>query len=227
MMSKLCTTEEVGKHIRDRIMDGWMFIRAQNRTLQAQFEEEFYTPGTEKNEGFEIIFCGYGGKVTSIVIAKQTKELQNYMDLPDKEFKSIILIELEKERVGTIFNYSGTYDKRARSDFVYNYFNNLLELMETGKVTREQTRTFRRTPKQNKRKRKSITKSIRHEVFKRDNYRCLECNASKDDDGITLHIDHIIPVSQGGSDELDNLQTLCQDCNLAKSNRAWKGGKQD
>jgi len=96
--------------------------------------------------------------------------------------------------------------------------------METGKVTREQLRTVRGKPKRKNNKRKSLTKSIRHEVFKRDNYRCLECNASKDD-GVVLHVDHIIPVAQGGSDELDNLQTLCQDCNLAKSNRAWKGGE--
>lgn len=40
-----------------------------------------------------------------------------------------------------------------------------------------------------------------------------------------LHADHIIPVSQGGTDEMDNLQTLCEKCNLAKSNKCWKGGK--
>lgn len=77
--------------------------------------------------------------------------------------------------------------------------------------------------KNQQKKRNPLTKSIRHEVFKRDGYRCLECGATNKD--TRLHIDHIIPVAQGGSDELDNLQTLCQDCNLAKSNRAWKGGE--
>lgn len=71
-------------------------------------------------------------------------------------------------------------------------------------------------------KRKSISKSIRHEVFKRDEFKCVECGATKED--TRLHIDHILPVSQGGSDELDNLQTLCEECNLAKSNRKWEGG---
>lgn len=67
-----------------------------------------------------------------------------------------------------------------------------------------------------KRKRTHIPKGIRHEVFKRDNYTCVECGAKKED-GATLHIDHILPVSKGGTDEMDNLQTLCADCNLNKN----------
>ena len=67
-----------------------------------------------------------------------------------------------------------------------------------------------------KRRRTNIPRGMRHEVFKRDNYTCVECGARKDD-GATLHVDHIVPVSKGGSDELDNLQTLCSDCNLNKS----------
>ena len=71
-------------------------------------------------------------------------------------------------------------------------------------------------PTKNKRKRTNIPRGLRHEVFKRDDYKCVECGASKDD-GATLHVDHKIPVSKGGTDELDNLQTLCKDCNLNKS----------
>ncbi|MCI5815572.1 HNH endonuclease [Ruminococcus sp.] len=36
--------------------------------------------------------------------------------------------------------------------------------------------------------------------------------------GLELHIDHIIPWSMGGETVIDNLQTLCSDCNLGKSN---------
>lgn len=67
-----------------------------------------------------------------------------------------------------------------------------------------------------KRRKTNVPRGMRHEVFKRDNYTCVECGATKKD-GATLHIDHIIPVSKGGSDELSNLQTLCSDCNLNKS----------
>ena len=67
-----------------------------------------------------------------------------------------------------------------------------------------------------KRRRTHIPRGLRKEVFKRDNYTCVECGARKSD-GATLHVDHKIPVSKGGTDELDNLQTLCSDCNLNKS----------
>ena len=71
-------------------------------------------------------------------------------------------------------------------------------------------------------KRNPIESRLRHEVFKRDNYKCIECG--KDNKNSTLHVDHIIPISQSGNDELENLQTLCQACNLAKSNRKWERG---
>ncbi len=69
-------------------------------------------------------------------------------------------------------------------------------------------------------KRKPIDSRLRHECFKRDNYRCLECGATNYES--QLHADHIIPVSQGGTDELDNLQTLCDRCNISKKDKCWK-----
>jgi len=72
-------------------------------------------------------------------------------------------------------------------------------------------------------KRSPLDSKLRHECFKRDNYTCKECGVTKKDR--ILHCDHIIPVSQGGADELDNLQTLCDECNLAKSNKKWKAGE--
>ena len=52
----------------------------------------------------------------------------------------------------------------------------------------------------------------RYLVIKRDLYTCSLCNRT----GVALEVDHIIPVCRGGSDRLENLQTLCQDCNRGK-----------
>ena len=76
----------------------------------------------------------------------------------------------------------------------------------------------------NKNRRQHIPRKLRHKVFQRDGYRCRECGATNKE--TTLHIDHIIPVSKGGTNTEDNLQTLCEACNLAKYTDAWVGGVQ-
>ncbi len=63
-----------------------------------------------------------------------------------------------------------------------------------------------------------VMPGIRWQVFKRDNWKCVACGRSADD-GIILHVDHILPRSKGGRDEIDNYQTLCFTCNIGKSNK--------
>jgi hypothetical protein len=66
-------------------------------------------------------------------------------------------------------------------------------------------------------KRKSISKSIRFEVFKRDSFTCQYCGHKAPD--VLLVIDHIQPVSKGGTNDILNLITSCKDCNSGKSNK--------
>ena len=65
--------------------------------------------------------------------------------------------------------------------------------------------------------RKPLSKRLRFEVFKRDSFTCQYCGKSAPD--VVLHCDHIQPVSKDGSNDILNLVTSCQDCNLGKSNR--------
>lgn len=60
-----------------------------------------------------------------------------------------------------------------------------------------------------------ISKSVRFEVFKRDEFTCRYCGRTTPD--VTLHVDHVLAVANGGSDEMDNLVTSCLECNLGKS----------
>jgi hypothetical protein len=55
---------------------------------------------------------------------------------------------------------------------------------------------------------------VRFMILQRDLYRCRICKAS----GVKLEVDHIVPLSLGGSNDMDNLQALCVPCNRGKSN---------
>lgn len=65
--------------------------------------------------------------------------------------------------------------------------------------------------------REPIPKSVRFEVFKRDKFSCQYCGKSAPE--VILEVDHIVPVSKGGKNEILNLVTACRDCNMGKSNR--------
>ena len=60
---------------------------------------------------------------------------------------------------------------------------------------------------------------LRFRVMKRDNFSCRACGASPAlQPGLLLHVDHIKAWSLGGETVEENLQTLCEPCNLGKSN---------
>lgn len=58
------------------------------------------------------------------------------------------------------------------------------------------------------------THQLRPTLLARDGHACKVCGST-----IDLCIDHIVPVSKGGGDELDNLQVLCRSCNSRKRDR--------
>ncbi len=66
-------------------------------------------------------------------------------------------------------------------------------------------------------KKKPLSKKIRFEVFKRDQFKCQYCGSSAPD--VVLHVDHINPVSKGGDNDLLNLITSCEPCNNGKRAR--------
>jgi hypothetical protein len=61
------------------------------------------------------------------------------------------------------------------------------------------------------RQRTPIPESIRNEVWRRDQGKCVICGSQ-----INLEFDHIIPFSKGGSNTARNLQLLCETCNRKK-----------
>lgn len=71
-----------------------------------------------------------------------------------------------------------------------------------------------------KEQRNLMTKKLREQIKKRDNFTCCTCgNSTYNEPNLLLEIDHIIPVAKGGCTTEDNLQTLCWKCNRAKSDK--------
>lgn len=77
-----------------------------------------------------------------------------------------------------------------------------LELIDSGELFGDQS------------KRPSIPRDVVDAVYRRDGARCVYCGSTEN-----LQLDHIIPFSKGGATSLENLQLLCQKCNLEKSNK--------
>ena len=72
---------------------------------------------------------------------------------------------------------------------------------------------------------RGISPQRRNEILERNGFTCQNCGAGAGDPDpwnpgrkIRLHIDHIIPISQGGTDDPGNLRTLCSACNQGRSN---------
>ena len=64
---------------------------------------------------------------------------------------------------------------------------------------------------------------LRERVMRRDRYLCQPCEAKG---YVTLAnaVDHILPKSQGGTDDMENLQAICNECHEEKT-IAESGGK--
>lgn len=67
-------------------------------------------------------------------------------------------------------------------------------------------------------KRVGLSPRTRWEVLERDGRRCRYCGANAPD--TILHVDHVKSKKDGGTDDLANLVTACQDCNLGKGARS-------
>ncbi len=75
-----------------------------------------------------------------------------------------------------------------------------------------------RATKSSPKKRRKIPLALRFLILDRDKSTCKICGA-KAEDGVKLEVDHITPLALGGKDSLDNLRTLCGDCNRGKADK--------
>jgi 5-methylcytosine-specific restriction endonuclease McrA len=77
-----------------------------------------------------------------------------------------------------------------------------------------------------RRRNTKVRSSVRARVYRRDDYTCRACGWRSPADvakrrkanrsGLYLTVDHVIPLSEGGPNSIQNMQTLCSRCNPAK-----------
>jgi hypothetical protein len=108
-----------------------------------------------------------------------------------------------------------------------DYINNIEDDSEMTEVEESQLIAINPTPKESKSVEKikikktsrTINLRLRFMILQRDNFTCKKCGQSPaKNPNIILHVDHIIPWSKGGETVIENLETLCKECNLGKSN---------
>lgn len=122
-----------------------------------------------------------------------------------------------KERKTPIVKYSGAKKKKKvnHSDTKVLTSKTNYNFSETFKYTPGMKKGFYQTREWRELRHKAISASI--------DQKCVICGAGRNDktiDGrrVIIHVDHIKPRSKFPSLELslDNLQILCEDCNLGK-----------
>lgn len=72
---------------------------------------------------------------------------------------------------------------------------------------------------------RTISPQLRNEILERNGFTCQLCGAGPGDADpfnpnrkVRLHVDHVKPISQGGTDDRTNLRVLCSACNQGRSN---------
>jgi len=88
----------------------------------------------------------------------------------------------------------------------------LTELLQQSRISRQYFTPTKKLPTP---ERRAISRKLRLLILERDGYRCCLCGRTARE--TKLEVDHKIPVAKGGTDSLNNLWTLCIDCNRGKS----------
>jgi len=171
----------------------------------------------------ESVVCRQIGwnKAISLIGGELNKYQNNKKITEDELLGEILRLWTELGRQPTTTDIKNGLSKYPRNRFnvfggwsgALNRFVDWANNVEfvSSEVTHDEQTTGRRTNRE-------INLRLRFKVMQRDNFKCCACGNAPANNPLTiLHIDHVIPWSKGGETVMENLQTLCQNCNLGKS----------
>jgi hypothetical protein len=67
--------------------------------------------------------------------------------------------------------------------------------------------------------RRRVPRKLRERLVAAAKNRCGYCLASAENTGLILHVEHLVPRSDGGATEESNLWLACADCNAYRSDQ--------
>lgn len=143
--------------------------------------------------------------------------LSTFLEFEEKAFNKI-MNSLDPQTDVTIHCEIRYTTPAARNVYGRSFdydFKRLRELFDYAKQVKKESETRQ---EQIKIERAKMTDSLRYDIMRRDNFRCKLCGSTAED-GVKLHVDHIVPVSKGGLTVKSNLRTLCDRCNLGKRDK--------
>lgn len=188
--------------------------------LLSPFEKDFCSKNCESN--FNYKFC----KVCSVEI-NQGNKCKRCLD---KEYKNN-LRQLRFENARNGFNAEVKTCLYCNNKYLYHYFNRRQKFCSEkcrSKYYREQRRHLKRLLKKEGNYQEGITLN---RVYRKYNGICNYCGIKCDYEDMEVidghyiaganypSIDHIHPLSKGGSHTWDNVQLLCLECNSSKSDK--------
>lgn len=159
------------------------------------------------------------------------------LELNDSEFRFIVslwCLASSEGNSGTVSFNMTTLRRRIMPDHTIDEIENMIEHLKQLDLLAGEDGEYL-IPRWEKHQRpdydalrnewRNMCKSISKIIFKRDGYKCQYCGSNKQ-----LTVDHIIPLSKGGTNEIDNLITSCRYCNSKKHDKTpeemgWNYGK--
>lgn len=195
--------------------------------------EEYIKRGKYSFEPFRRVFKTWSNAITEVGLTPR-----NYNISDEDCYKNIedIWVQLGRqprysEMVKPFSKYSGhlyinrfgTWTKALEA-----FVENINSGVQTENIIDEETNIEHDTKEQITHEQRHKTKReigwrLRFLVLRRDNFKCVSCGKSPATNlNTVLHVDHIIPWNKYGETVIENLQTLCVECNIGKSNLDWK-----